>query len=92
MRALLALIYEYGEGAWERRDPYRPAHLELIERWHQDGRLVIAGALGDPAYGALLGFDVEDPAEVEQFAASDPYVTEGIVSAHRVEPWTVVTP
>ena len=92
MRKLFALIYEYADDAMERRDPFRPAHLELIEQWHSDGKLVIAGALGDPPHGGLLGFDVEDASEVEAFAAVDPYVKEGIVTSYKVEPWTVVTP
>lgn len=91
MRKLISLSYEYVEGAAEKRAPYRDDHLALIERWKQDGRLAIAGALGDPPTGGFLAFDVEDPVEVERFVADDPYVENGIVSAHRIQPWTVVT-
>ena len=51
---------------------------------------MIAGALGDPPRGALFGFAVDDPARVEEFVAADPYVAAGLVTAHRIEPWTVV--
>ena len=92
MRKLQALHYEYAEDAMERRDPFRPGHLELIEKWHGEGKLAIAGALGDPPTGGLLGFDVPGTADVEEFVAADPYVKEGIVTSYRIEPWTVVTP
>jgi uncharacterized protein YciI len=92
VRKLHALIYEYGDDVLERRGPFRDEHLALIAQWNTDGKLVIAGALGDPPHGGFIAFDVADPAEVEAFVAADPYAKEGIVTSHRVEPWTVVTP
>jgi uncharacterized protein YciI len=50
----------------------------------------MAGALGDPPHGGLLVFRVEDPAEIDEFVAADPYVAAGIVASRRVEPWNVV--
>lgn len=85
-----ALFYEYVEDVLERRAPYREAHLALAREWKQEGRLVAGGALGDPPHGGLLVFDVDDAAEVERFAAADPYVENGIVTHWRVEPWNVV--
>lgn len=85
-----ALFYDYVEDVLERRTPYREAHLALAREWKQDGRLVAGGALGDPPHGGLLVFDVGDAGEVEAFAAADPYVEHGIVTAWRVEPWNVV--
>lgn len=85
------LLYEYVEDAAERRGPYRPDHLALVRAWHEEGRILEAGALGQPPSGALIVFAVEDPAEVETFVAADPYVSGGIVTSHRVVPWTVVT-
>jgi uncharacterized protein YciI len=52
---------------------------------------VIAGALGENANRGLLVFDVADPAEVERFIDSDPYVSAGLVPAWKIEPWAVVT-
>jgi len=48
----------------------------------------MAGPLGDPPHGAAIVF--ADPAEAETFAQSDPYVTCGLVTSWRVEPWTLV--
>jgi len=86
----LALIYAYVDGMLERRAPHREAHLELVRSWSEDGRLRMAGALGDPPTGALFVFDVDDPAEVREFVAADPYGEAGLVTDSRVEPWTLV--
>jgi uncharacterized protein YciI len=89
----LVLLYEFVEGddIVERRAPYREAHIGQIREWSADGRVLMAGALGDPPRGGLLVFDVEDPAEVESFARADPYVTNGLVASWRIEPWSVVS-
>jgi uncharacterized protein YciI len=85
------LLYDYVENALEARAPHRDAHLALIQRYTADGRVTIAGALGDPPHGGLIVFAGDDPSVAEGFAAEDPYVSEGVVTRWRVEPWTVVT-
>jgi uncharacterized protein len=87
---LLALHYDYVAEILERRAPHRDAHLAHVRDWEQSGRLLIAGALGDPPRGALFGFAIDDPRPIEEFVAADPYVEAGLVTAHRIEPWTVV--
>jgi uncharacterized protein len=42
------LFYEYVEDILERRPPYRDAHLARIGAERDAGRVVMAGALGDP--------------------------------------------
>jgi uncharacterized protein YciI len=84
-------VYDYVLDVVERRAPFRPAHLELYREWRADGRLVMGGAVGDPPHGALIVFDVKSAEAVEAFAAADPYVQNGIVTARRVEPWAVVS-
>jgi uncharacterized protein len=74
----------------ERRAPHRARHLELVRSWQDQGRFVMGGALGEPPHGAAIVFRVEDAAEIEEFVAADPYVSEGLVTARRVEPWAVV--
>jgi uncharacterized protein len=88
-RTLYALFYDYVEDIATRRTPYRPAHLELIEAYHGNGRLEIAGAYGDPVTGGLLVFT--SPEAASAFVAEDPYQANGLVESWRVEPWTVVT-
>jgi uncharacterized protein YciI len=87
---MYALFYDYVENAVERRAPFREQHLANIKRWKDEGRLVMAGALGDPPHGALIVFSVDDAADIEEFVAADPYVANGVVTGHRVEPWAVV--
>jgi uncharacterized protein len=85
------LFYDYVDEMLERRAPHREAHLERIRSEKDAGRVVMAGALGDPPHGAAIVFaDGVDPSEVEAFAVEDPYVTAGLVTARRVERWNVV--
>ena len=84
------LFYDYVEDVLERREPYRARHLELARSWKDEGRLVSFGPLGKPPTGGMFVFLVDDPAVIEQYVAADPYVEAGIVTAHRVVPWTVV--
>ena len=84
------LFYDYVEDVLERRAPHREGHLGLIRGWKGDGRIVMAGALGDPPHGAAIVFAVDDPAEIEQFTAADPYLAAGLVADRRVDRWTLV--
>jgi uncharacterized protein len=84
------LAYDYVEDILERRDPIRPDHLAHIRAWKDDGRLAMAGAVGDPPTGGLFVFEVDDPAAVEEFADADPYVQAGLVTARRIQPWKLV--
>ena len=83
---LQLLRYTYVPDVLERRAPHRDAHLALIARWKEDGRLIMAGAVGDPPHGALLAF--RDGAE--EFPGADPYIEAGLVAEWVVEPWLVV--
>jgi uncharacterized protein YciI len=85
------LFYEYVEDMLERRGPYREEHLARITSERQGGRVVMAGALGDPPHGAAIVFGPDVSVdEIEAFAADDPYVRGGLVAARRVERWNVV--
>jgi len=85
-----ALFYQVVDGFMTRRSPYRYHHLQLVRDFHLRGELLLAGALGDPADGALLVFRAPDATVAEGFARSDPYVTHGLVTRWEVRPWTVV--
>lgn len=85
------LLYEYDPvDILERRAPFRQAHLAAIAHEHEVGRLMLAGAYGDPPRGAAFVFRDVESAHVEQFARSDPYVQAGLVLSWRVEPYAVV--
>jgi uncharacterized protein len=85
-----ALFYEVVENFAERRAPFRTEHLKLADEANRRGELLLAGALADPADGALLIFRGEDPTVASSFAENDPYVGNGLVKHWEVRPWTVV--
>lgn len=84
------LFYGYVEDMATRRTPHREAHLERIRAEREAGRVVMAGALGDPPRGAAIVFRGVAPEEIEAFAAADPYVEAGLVTARSVVPWKLV--
>jgi uncharacterized protein YciI len=88
--ARFILFYDYVDNMAERRVPHREAHLARLQEWKADGRIMLAGALGNPPHGAAIVFDVDDPQEIERFADEDPYTLAELVTARRVEPWTLV--
>jgi len=84
------LFYDYVPDILERRGPFRAEHLGLVQSFKDDGRLVMAGAVGDPPHGALFVFAGGDAAVAGEFAAADPYMAAGLVTDRRVERWNVV--
>jgi uncharacterized protein YciI len=85
-----ALFYDVVDGFVEKRMPYREEHLRLIHEAHARGEILIAGALGDPPEGALIVFRAPSSVVVEEFAARDPYIRQGLVVGWKVKPWAVV--
>jgi hypothetical protein len=88
--AYYALFYDVVDNFVERRAPYRNEHLKLADAANRRGELVLAGALAEPADGALIIFRGDDPAVAHSFAQNDPYVQNGLVKHWEVRPWTVV--
>ncbi len=82
------LFYDYVPDVLTRRDPFRPAHLDLARAFLANGKLKLAGAYADPVDGALFVFTSREAAE--DFAARDPYIANGLVTAHRIRDWNVV--
>ena len=84
------LFYDVVDDYLERRPAFRDDHLARAASAHERGELVMAGALAEPADGAVLVFKGDSPAVAERFAQDDPYVTNGLVTSWRVRQWTVV--
>lgn len=84
------LLYDVVDQFTDRRAPYRDAHLALARAAKERGELLLAGAFAEPADGAALVFKANDQSVAERFAASDPYVKEGLVRQWRVRKWTIV--
>lgn len=87
MQRLWLLAYDYVEDIVERRGPHREAHLAHLSELHGAGRLLLAAAAGDPPHGALIV--LRDREAADEILARDPYVANGLVTAHRVEPLAV---
>jgi len=73
-----------------RRAEFRDAHLAYARRAVERGELVLGGALANPPDVAVLLFRGGSPAVAEDFAKSDPYVLNGIVTSWRIREWTTV--
>ena len=84
------LFYDVVDDYTSRRVAFRAAHLAYARAALERGELVLAGALANPPDGAVLLFRGESPDAAERFAASDPYVTNGLVTLWRVREWSTV--
>jgi len=84
------LFYEAGADYEERRKPFRAAHLEHARAAAARGELVLGGAFANPIDGAVVLFRGDSSAAAEQFAKSDPYVVNGVVTRWYVREWTTV--
>lgn len=84
------LFYKTVDNYVERRKPFREEHLKLAMEAYNNGSILMAGALADPADEAILVFKGQGPAVAEAFAKNDPYVKNGLITEWTVRPWTVV--
>ncbi len=84
------LFYEVVADYAEKRVPFRKLHLQHALDAKARGELVLAGALADPADGAVLMFQGETGTATEAFARNDPYVKNGLVTSWKVREWTTV--
>ncbi len=85
------LCYDLAPDYLDRRAALRADHLAVAWAASDAGDLLLGGAVGEAPTEALLLFVTA--AAAEAFAARDPYVRGGLVTAWRVEEWkTVVGP
>jgi len=84
------LTYHYAADYLERRGTWRNAHLAKAWQAQEQGRLLLAGVVNDPADGAVFLFDCDSPAPIEAFVQGDPYFRHGLVTAYRIQPWNTV--
>lgn len=84
------LFYDLVDDYLEKRGAFRELHLDLARQAHQRGEILLAGALAEPADGAVLLFRGDSPDVAVAFAKADPYVKNGLVKAWRVRKWNTV--
>lgn len=98
---LYAIISEDVPDSLELRLQHREAHVERLKQLVASDRLVLAGP--HPAAdsedfrvvgvsGSLIVAEFESLQQAEQWAASDPYVVNGVHSSSRVKPFLKVLP
>lgn len=84
------LFYDVASDYVERRGEFRGVHLAHAWRAKERGDLVLAGALANPVDGTVLLFEGNSREAAEEFARTDPYVTNGLVTRWWVRDWTTV--
>ena len=84
------LIYQLSDDYLARRGEFRAEHLSMAKLAADEGRLLLAGALADPADRAVFLFTGSDDDAPRQFAEADPYVANGLVRSWSVREWTTV--
>ncbi len=84
------LFYDVAPDYLERRGQFRSEHLKLAWQAQARGELILGGSLADPVDSAVLFFQGDSPDGAARFAASDPYVLNGLVTRWTVRPWLTV--
>ena len=74
-----------------KRPLYRQAHLQRLEEWAEQGKVILAGPLTDKT-GSLIVVEAESLEEVQTFAQGDPYTTNGVFQEVTVHPFMQVFP
>ena len=75
-----------GENMLEKRMEVRPRHLENMS--NVKGKVLFAGGLLDDEgkmKGSVLIFDFDDPALIDDYLASEPYIQEKVWEKVEVE-------
>ena len=80
-----------GEGMLEKRMAVRPRHLEGMNKLGK--HIICAGGLLDDAgkmKGSVLVLEFDSRTELDDYLASEPYITEGVWETVEVEIMNVV--
>lgn len=65
------------------------ATSNCVHAAQDQGKLVMAGAFGDPVSGGLFIFKDTSEEEIEQYAKSDPYQLNGLITGWKIMPYAV---
>jgi uncharacterized protein YciI len=84
-------VLEYRYADLDARTRVRPDHLAYANALHDQGKVVLAGPVGDGS-GAMMVLQASSLEEAEEIVKSDPYTAAGVGSDHVLRPWNVVVP
>ena len=64
------------------------AHIARSRQWHEQGRLLLAGAFLDrPEEPVSTMAVLPSRADAEEYAAGDPFVVKRMVASYEIRPW-----
>ena len=84
-------VLEYRYADQDARARVRPDHLAYMNRLHEQGRVVLAGAMAD-GLGAMVVIRAEDEETARQVVREDPYTAAGVSADATLREWNVVVP
>jgi uncharacterized protein len=67
----------------EKLQEVRPRHREFLVKLAEQGRVAVAGPLGDGTGGVTL-YQAEDEAHLKETIDQDPYFVEGVIAQRSV--------
>ena len=85
------IIGKDGPDGAAKRPLYREAHLQRLQEWAQQGKVILAGPFTDKT-GSLIVVEAETLEEVQTFAKEDPYMIHGVFQEVTVHPFMQVFP
>jgi hypothetical protein len=80
-----------GADGAQKRPLYRSAHLQRLDAWAQQGKVILAGPLTDKT-GSLIVVEAGSLAEAQAFAKNDPYTIHGVFQEVTIHPFLQVFP
>ena len=86
------LVVDYDgkdKGAKKRRAAARPSHLAEAQELKKAGNIIVGAAILDEneeMIGSTLCVEFESRADLDEWLANDPYVTEGVWQDITVQP------
>jgi uncharacterized protein len=84
-------VLEYRYADQDARARVRPDHLAYMNRLHEEGRVVLAGAMAD-GLGAMVVIRADDEEAARQVVREDPYTAAGVSADATLREWNVVVP
>lgn len=84
-------VLEYRYADQDARARVRPDHLAYINRMHEQGRVVLAGAMAD-GLGGMVVIRADDEEAARQVVRDDPYTAAGVSADATLREWNVVVP
>lgn len=74
------------DGGMAARMAVFPEHKAYLDRFHEQGRILMVGTFANPMVDGSMGiFPTREDAEA--FVAGDPFMTHGLVRTWRVMEW-----